>query len=121
VAMTLTAFDARKGELDWVAVGNVDAVLLRAGEDGLREKTYVLARGGIVGYRLPPLRSATLSLLPDDLIILATDGIRGGFERAIDLGAPPQQIADQILAQHGRSTDDALVLVGRWRAADVAG
>jgi negative regulator of sigma-B (phosphoserine phosphatase) len=120
VAMTLTALDAGKCELDWVAVGNVDAVLLRLGEDGLREKTYVLARGGIVGHRLPPLRSTTLPLLPGDLIILATDGIRAGFERSIELAAPPQQIADRILAQHGKGTDDALVLVGRWGAAPAA-
>jgi negative regulator of sigma-B (phosphoserine phosphatase) len=117
VAMTLAALDALRHELDWVAVGNVDGVLLRTGEDGLRKKAYVLPRGGIIGHRLPPLRASTLPLLPDDLLILATDGIRPGFERVVDLAASPRQIADLILERGGRSTDDALVLVGRWRAS----
>lgn len=82
----------------------------------LRKKAYVLPRGGIIGYRLPPLRASTLPLLPDDLLILATDGIRPGFEGIVDLAASPRQIADLILERRGQSTDDALVLVGRWRA-----
>jgi hypothetical protein len=41
---------------------------------------------------------------------------RGG----LDLATPLQQIADRILAQHGKGADDELVLVGRWGAAHAA-
>jgi phosphoserine phosphatase RsbX len=49
-----------------------------------------------------------------DLLILATDGVRTGFTSQVRLSDPPQQVADDILARHGKSTDDALVLVARF-------
>lgn len=77
-------------------------------------REYLLLRGGVVGYQLPPLHASTIPVARGDTLILATDGIRSGFAEGLDLGEPPQRIADHILAQHGKSTDDALVLVGRY-------
>ncbi|HUH84984.1 MAG TPA: SpoIIE family protein phosphatase [Stellaceae bacterium] len=114
-ALTLAELDRERSEMTWVAVGNVEGMVLRVGADGAREKIYVLARGGIVGHRLPPLRRQTVALKPGDLLILATDGIRAGFDEALDPRAPPQRNADAVLRRYGRKADDALVLVGRWR------
>jgi len=119
-ALTLAELDARRGEMAWLAVGNVEGLVLRVGADGVRKKIYVLARGGIVGHRLPPLRAQTLALQPGDLLILATDGIGAGFDQALDPHAPPQRNADAVLWRYGRDADDALVLVGRWRGPDAA-
>jgi hypothetical protein len=49
-----------------------------------------------------------------DTLILATDGIDQGFagDPGIALAAPPT--AERILADHGKETDDALVLVVRY-------
>jgi phosphoserine phosphatase RsbX len=113
-AMTVAALDASIPAMTWLAIGNVEGLLLRSGEDGAAERIYVLPRGGIVGHRLPPLHAATIPLRPADLLIFATDGIREGFETTVDRDAPLQEIADRILDRHGKSTDDALVLVGRW-------
>src|SRR5438552_424629 len=49
-----------------------------------------------------------------DLLIFATDGIRGGFTEGLPTDATPQQLADEILARYGKGTDDALVLVARY-------
>jgi hypothetical protein len=32
----------------------------------------------------------------------------------VDWSDPPQQLADQLLAEYGKATDDALVLVARY-------
>jgi serine phosphatase RsbU (regulator of sigma subunit) len=115
VVLTLASFDGRDETMTWVAVGNVEGVLLRRQSDGTRWKERVLMRGGIAGHRLPPLRTTTLALLPDDLVVFATDGVRDGFEDLIRLDAAPQSAADEVMARCGKATDDALVLVGRWR------
>jgi hypothetical protein len=47
-------------------------------------------------------------------VIFVTDGIRSSFEDGIKSGDKPQQIADTIMAQFNRGTDDALVLVVRY-------
>ena len=40
-----------------------------------------MLRGGVVGYSLPALRIATLSVAPGDTLIFATDGIGGSFRK----------------------------------------
>jgi serine/threonine protein phosphatase PrpC len=49
-----------------------------------------------------------------DVMVLATDGIGSGFAQAIAPGGTAQEIADRILAAHGKDSDDALVVVVRY-------
>jgi serine/threonine protein phosphatase PrpC len=70
--------------------------------------------GGVPGHQLPTLRANELPVEPGDMLVLATDGIRGGYLDLIDAGDPPQQLADHLLADYGKGTDDALVLVARY-------
>ncbi|MEN8132970.1 MAG: hypothetical protein ABFS45_22890, partial [Pseudomonadota bacterium] len=83
----------------------------------------LLLRGGVVGYQLPPLRASQLSITPGDTLVFATDGIRNGFTQGLSssgpifLQDPLQQIADRTLTLFGKATDDALVLVARYRGA----
>jgi len=111
VVMSIASLDAGRETITWLAVGNVEGILIRSGA-GKREA--ILMRGGIVGHRLPSLRTTTLPLSAGDILVLATDGIREGFAEGLRADAPLQDIADRVLARHGRSNDDALVLVGRW-------
>jgi len=111
--MTLASFRHVDATMTWVGVGNVDGVLMRARPSAARES--ILLRGGVVGYRVPPLRVATLPLAPGDILILATDGIRTPFSENLDLDASPAEIADGVLARYAKDTDDATVLVARWR------
>jgi negative regulator of sigma-B (phosphoserine phosphatase) len=108
-AVTLTQFDP--AGMRWLAVGNVSAVHLRPSE-GYSASRYLPLRGGIVGARIPRLRNVDhVPMRPGDLVVLATDGLRSGFSRAVDPRQAPQAIADSVLKQCARGTDDALVLV----------
>jgi phosphoserine phosphatase RsbX len=49
-----------------------------------------------------------------DTLVFATDGISGDFLADVSAREEPQRLADQILARHGKGTDDALVLVARY-------
>ena len=114
VVMSLVSFNARNATLTWLGVGNVEGVLLRANVNARPARESLLLRGGVVGYQLPPLRTSVLPVTRGDTLIFATDGIRDGFAEGLPLSDPPQHIADRILVQHGKGTDDALVLVARY-------
>ena len=117
VVMSLASFDKRLNSLSWLGVGNVEGARLRLDENAKLSVETVPLRGGVVGYQLPPLRPSLLSLQPDDTIIFATDGIRSGFVkdfRAKNLSMKPQQLADRVLAEYDKGTDDSLVVVARY-------
>lgn len=110
--MSMAAFNEHYGIITWSGVGNVEAILLRAGQT---RPEVLLRRGGVVGYQLPPLSASVITVAAGDTLILATDGIRTQFADAIRLGDLPQTIADRILKDYGRGDDDALVLVAEYR------
>ena len=113
-ALSLASFDRAARTLTWLGVGNVAGVLLRPAADGGVASQALLLTGGIVGDRLPPPRPTVVPLPGAATLLLATDGVRGGFAAGLPLDAPPSQLADRVLARHGRATDDALVLVVRY-------
>lgn len=112
--MTLASFNMHEGTLTWLCVGNVEGLLLRADPKTVPASEGALLRGGVVGYQLPPLHASVLAIAPNDLLILASDGIRGDFGRGLTASDSPQQIADRILEQYFKGNDDALVLVVRF-------
>lgn len=114
VVMSIALLEAPASNMTWLGVGNVEGVLVRSDRSEGLPKDYILLLGGVLGYQLPALRPATLSLLEGDTLIFATDGIRHGFVNALPQGEPPQQVAEHILAHYGKTTDDALVLVARY-------
>lgn len=120
VALSLAAFDLREETVTWVAVGNVDVMLLRGDPHAVPAREAIVMRGGVVGARLPLLQAALTTVLRGDLLIFATDGIRSGFAERLDVRLPTRQLADQILAGYGRDTDDALVLVARYAGKQAA-
>jgi anti-sigma regulatory factor (Ser/Thr protein kinase) len=110
--MSLASFDAERGTMTWLGVGNVEAVLVRA-EPGAAAEAVAM-RGGTIGYMLPPLHPRTLVVHPGDTLVLATDGIRHGFRDEVRAMREPQEIADQIVANWGKTDDDACALVARY-------
>lgn len=113
-AMTLISFNARDNTLTWLGVGNVNAILLRHNVNASPPADSILLRGGVVGYQLPDLRAFIIPITPGDLILIATDGIRFGFEQGVIGTDRVQSIADRVMAQHCLKTDDALVLATRY-------
>jgi negative regulator of sigma-B (phosphoserine phosphatase) len=80
----------------------------------LREDV-ALVFGGVLGYRMPKVRAATMPLERGDVLVMITDGIDGAISPALTGGGAAQTMADRILAMHGKGTDDALVIVVRYR------
>jgi negative regulator of sigma-B (phosphoserine phosphatase) len=114
VAMSLAAFHQAEQHLTWLGVGNVEGTLLRAEAEPGAPAESILLLGGVVGYQLPSLRPSTTQVEPGDTLILTTDGIASGFRQQLRAGEPSQRLADRILAEHRRESDDALVVVARY-------
>jgi phosphoserine phosphatase RsbX len=115
-AMTLARIDLHTDTLSWIGIGNVTASLVAKSASGVKVRSSALLNGGIVGYRIPEtLLSQSISMHPGDLLILASDGVDENYLDHIDFAASAAMIAEQILRQHGKDTDDALVLAARHR------
>jgi len=115
--MSVAVFGRPDRSITWLGVGNVEGLLLY-GDGAARSRSArasLATRGGIVGSELPRLHPVVLPIASGDTLIFTTDGIREGFADRLSREAAPQQLADQILARHGKGTDDALVLVARYR------
>lgn len=115
--ITLASFNERAGTMSWIGVGNIEGTLLRADPGEGRPRESVMLVGGVPGHQLPALRTNELELSAGDTLILATDGVRGGYLDLVTISDPPQQLADHLLEDYGKRTDDALVLVARYTGA----
>jgi hypothetical protein len=116
-AVTLAVLSARGRTLTWLGVGTVDARLLNARRWPPHARASLRLRSGTLGHDLPALTPASTPLEHGDLVVLATDGVHGGFGDALDPLGSAQEVAERILADHGRGTDDALVAVARYLEA----
>ena len=63
------------------------------------------------------LAPETIEMRPGHLLVMATDGITDDHLDALEFAASAEAIANRILGEHTRVTDDALVLVARHRGA----
>ena len=113
VVMTVAWFDLERSTLSWAGVGNVDARLVRSGPDPREDVALVF--GGVLGYRMPNVRPASMPLERGDLLVMITDGIESAISPGLAGGGAAQTMADRIFAMHGKGTDDALVVVVRYR------
>jgi phosphoserine phosphatase RsbX len=114
VVLSLASCNARDSTMAWLGVGNIEGRLLRADPQVRPRQESLVLRGGVVGRQLPPAYASLVSVAPGDTLIFATDGIRSEFSEGLTGSEAPQRTADRILAQYGKHTDDALVLVARY-------
>jgi len=114
VVLSLASFDATRGTMTWLGVGNVEGVLQHSDWSERSARVTLVTRGGIVGGELPAVQAAVVPIVPGDTLVFATDGVRHEFMAEISVSEPPQRLADQILTKFGKGTDDALVLVARY-------
>ena len=114
-AMSIALINASDETMTWLAIGNVEGVLLRTGKTGSAAREAVVMRGGVVGYDLPVLRATVTTINRGDLLVFATDGIRPEFIDRLGSGPQePQELAEHVMAQYSKHTDDSLVFVGRY-------
>jgi serine/threonine protein phosphatase PrpC len=116
VVMSVAQFDVTRDVMTWVGLGNVAGILVPGDRVGRPPYTTLVTRGGIVGTALGalPVRPWVIPIQPHDLLVLATDGLHSDFSEDISLHQGLQQTAAQLLARHGKGTDDALVLIARY-------
>jgi len=114
VVLSLASFKAKEKTMTWMGVGNVEGAFLRGDPDAVPRQESLLLRSGVVGGSLPRLSASIIPVMPGDMLIFATDGIRNDFLTDVNPGDSPQRIADRIFAEYARQTDDALVLVTRF-------
>ena len=115
LTMAIASIDAQQGQMTWFGVGNVHGTLVRSAPGHAPVRESLLVRSGVVGHRIPPIVPTIVPLEAGDILALATDGIRSGFETSILPEEGAQAAAARILACHGRPTDDALIVVVRYR------
>jgi hypothetical protein len=113
VAMSLAVFNTENAMLTWIGVGNVEGTLLRC-DTGLPSDKLLL-RNGVVGIHLPILRAGELAVRSGDILTMVTDGVTAEGPLRVSMGGRIESMADGILASACKGTDDALVLVARYR------
>lgn len=113
VVLSLASIDISHGLMTWLAVGNVQGVLMRVDSKKGNAQETLLLRGGVVGSQLPPLQATVLPIARGDTVYFVTDGIRSDFAQSLTTLENPQRAARRILEQFQNGNDDALVLVTR--------
>jgi phosphoserine phosphatase RsbX len=113
VAMSLAKVNIQDSVLTWIGVGNVEGALLHLVPEQPSDK--LLLRNGVVGSHLPMLRAEELPIRPGDILTMVTDGVSTGHPMRVAMDAKIESVADGILANACKGTDDALVLVARYR------
>src|SRR5581483_6197608 len=117
-AMTLAHIDFRSDMLSWIGIGNVTADLVAKHPAGVEVRSSARLSGGIVGYRIPEtLTPQQVPIRPGDLLVITSDGIVEDHLDDIDFAASSLAIANEILHEHAKDNDDALVLAARHRGA----
>ena len=113
VAMSLAAFNVEDATLTWIGVGNVEGTLLH--RDPALPPDRLLLRNGVVGSHLPTLRTESVAVQPGDILTMVTDGVTAEHVLDVAMDGRIESMADGILATACKGTDDALVLVSRYR------
>lgn len=113
--IALAAFPIQATDMEWLAVGNIEGILVR-GRFGRPGREMIVQRPGIVGHHMPFLRSAKLPVRPGDMLVFATDGVRREMAQAVSRrGAVRLESgAAELLEEFATGTDDALLLTARY-------
>jgi len=112
--MSLALFRPEEHAMTWLGVGNVEGMLISADPRSQPQRSLLVSRAGIVGSDLPKVNPWVVPLNVGDTLLFTTDGIRPGFADGLNLRDTTRQLADRILANFAKDTDDALVLVVRY-------
>ena len=117
VVAGIATIDTRTDKLEYVGIGNIEAQVYSGGN------VYTLiSRHGVVGYgQRPKTRAHDTVFAPGAMLIMFSDGISTKFKLSEYYGLvdqPAQFIADVLIRDWSRTTDDATVVVVRRRKID---
>ena len=114
VVLGLAYLDPEASSMQWLGVGNIGGVLLRADTKARPSRVSLVPNAGFIGAERPYAKARGVPLVARDTVILHSDGIKDGFAESLVLANSPQEIADFIIARHRKANDDALALVARY-------
>lgn len=113
VVLSAAVVDSRRSTLRWLGIGDVAGVLLGRFEASWKPRARLVTRCGIVGNQAPSLWPTSQVIAAGDVLVFATDGIRGEFSDQLPGSSSAHGLAEHILTHHAKQTDDALVLAAR--------
>lgn len=107
--IALLRLNDREHSAEYVGVGNIGIQVHSS------QSIKPISKNGILGYRLPALLQLHYTYNPGDTFVLYSDGISSRFtlSNSIDPALPPQSLADLILRDYGKTSDDVTVVVVR--------
>jgi len=114
-AVLMLAKIQKNYEVTWMNVGNI---LGLHWIKKTQKKDVLLPQGGVVGFRLPLLRSESFIAHPGDMLIIATDGLKNHFIQDDFHHTSPQKVADEFFKKYRKLEDDALIFVLSWEGSD---
>ncbi|MGA2284688.1 MAG: SpoIIE family protein phosphatase [Dehalococcoidia bacterium] len=115
--LSLATMDFESCTVEWAGIGNVEGILLRRPvEDGPKHRRLA-PQPGVLGDHARTPRTESNPLCAGDTLVFVTDGIVSSFADDLEtlLSSSPERIARHILEESWRGTDDALVLVARYK------
>lgn len=118
-AVCLARLEQRSGMLEALSVGNIQVVHMRTDCSGIARFDSLIMRAGVVGDRLPELRTSSMAIHGGDLLVMATDGIGYDWRHAYKGSITPRDLAETLIRQHCLGSDDALALALRFTAQEV--
>ena len=107
VAAAVMRIDQRAMTMSFAGVGNIDMHAVSS------ERIRPVSIPGIVGSRIRKVRQFDYDLAIGDLLLLHSDGISSRLILEDFRKLAVQEMADEILLQHGKYHDDATCLVIR--------
>lgn len=111
--MSIAHFIAEEHMLNWLSIGNVAGRVQRRAPGLQFPHESLLIRPGVVGQRPASAQPGSVRIGRGDILVLATDGIDPAFAEGINVEDHVESIAENLLATHGKSNDDALAFVIR--------
>jgi serine phosphatase RsbU (regulator of sigma subunit) len=107
-AMSVAWIDLEAACLTYAGIGNVEAHLWQGGS-----RQRPISYRGIVGSVMRTVRTFEFPLVGPWLLVIHSDGLSSRLEIPApgDAWNDPQALADQLLAQWARASDDATVVV----------
>jgi serine/threonine protein phosphatase PrpC len=114
VAVSIASFNLIDSTMTWLGIGNVEGVLVRAKNGTAPAKEFLLLTRGFIGGHISELRAFVVPVEAGDTLTFATDGVASDFHEEVNVVQSPQKIADRVLSEHGKDSDDALVVVARF-------
>lgn len=121
IALCLAWLDSASSTMSWLSVGNIQAVHVQVDSNGLPNFESLIMRGGVIGDRLPELKTSTTRLRAGDMVIFASDGIGYGWHGEFRADISPQELSAALINRHRIPNDDAIVTVLRYHGDSPSG